>query len=632
MPPATAILPQKEVERTLKKVEEGLRTLAAFRQRPEVIAGCGTRGKNAEELRRILETLQRHHAELRRWSSNSQTQSRTGTIRKLEDAKTRIEREMKRFQDPTRLVKSEATLGRAPAIKQCDLDNEEPVNLNSSQTNLDGEEPASEDVKVQADQLCSEQAADKEIIDEFICKICQVHVVGSAPKLARCSHLFCGDCIAKWFATHPGNQTWAQRAQAKGSVPCPVCKELLQEDTDLHLVCPGGHDGSAFLWQMLSSLRIVCINHKQCRPDGGCTWTGEYGNYQMHARVCNNSPVVEEEEEPVEVVHEEPPEEVQEPDPPIVPEPEVVPDSWDDDLDDQDFEDHDDANDQELDDEQPPAPASEPSSSRSVCSAAAEAFSVDALQRPVDEPSEASPAEAPSQGAPAEPSQRAPATSNNLSDLICALMELKVKQREKVGFDSQPAPEKTEFQPASASSSSEAPVHTPVIQPAPVIIQNQPRAAHNAQQAQQQHLGAPGQAPASRSRTRLSGHGDFSTPNAQNYSFHEAAQWMHQQHQQQHQHHHQQWQQWQQWQQQQARARLPQPPQTPPPPQPNKAALVLLPFKGDGPTNLSLQVGDLVEVLERHTSGWTFGRKVYTVNGSPAGAEGWFPAWATGSQ
>merc|ERR1719174_346989 len=66
-------------------------------------------------------------------------------------------------------------------------------------------EPA--DVKVQADQLLREACEDGDMVEEFVCKICQVYVVDK-PKLTRCSHLFCGDCIKKWFAAQPGNQTW----------------------------------------------------------------------------------------------------------------------------------------------------------------------------------------------------------------------------------------------------------------------------------------------------------------------------------------------------------------------------------------------------------------------------------------
>jgi len=40
---------------------------------------------------------------------------------------------------------------------------------------------------------------------------------------------------------------------------------------------------------------------------------------------------------------------------------------------------------------------------------------------------------------------------------------------------------------------------------------------------------------------------------------------------------------------------------------------------------MSLKPADLVEVVERHTSGWTFGRKV--ASSGAVLAEGWFPDW-----
>lgn len=144
-----------------------------------------------------------------------------------------------------------------------------------------------EEVKVQEDQLLSEA-------DEFICKICQIHVVGCSPKLTSCSHLFCGDCIAQWFSQHPESQTWAQRARAAGPervVPCPVCKQPLNENRDLYPLCGVTcRSENLLLWRMLSSLKIMCANHPKVLPDGRCDWTGEYGSYQKHISVCKNQP------------------------------------------------------------------------------------------------------------------------------------------------------------------------------------------------------------------------------------------------------------------------------------------------------------------------------------------------------
>mmetsp|Transcript_57362 Transcript_57362/g.92953 ORF Transcript_57362/g.92953 Transcript_57362/m.92953 type:complete len:939 (+) Transcript_57362:131-2947(+) len=150
---------------------------------------------------------------------------------------------------------------------------------------------AEDEAKVQADQLLGDA-------EEFICKICQVHVVGCSPKLTNCSHLFCGDCLAQWFAQHPESQTWAQRARSAGPervVPCPVCKQPLNEKKDLYPVCGAtSRSENLLLWRMLSSLKIVCMNSSQLRPkDGRCDWVGEYGQYQKHAKACSNLPMAE---------------------------------------------------------------------------------------------------------------------------------------------------------------------------------------------------------------------------------------------------------------------------------------------------------------------------------------------------
>jgi hypothetical protein len=149
------------------------------------------------------------------------------------------------------------------------------------------------ETKVQWDQLLRDDADDCEMLEEFICKICQVHVVGCEPKLARCSHLFCGDCIATWFAVQPRSQSWAQRAQSAGLVPCPVCKEPLHEENDLFTVGPKGQgqNESALLWRLLSGVKIVCANSSKCRSDGRCTWVGGYGEYQKHIQTCANVPL-----------------------------------------------------------------------------------------------------------------------------------------------------------------------------------------------------------------------------------------------------------------------------------------------------------------------------------------------------
>mmetsp|Transcript_81399 Transcript_81399/g.226719 ORF Transcript_81399/g.226719 Transcript_81399/m.226719 type:complete len:432 (-) Transcript_81399:30-1325(-) len=143
------------------------------------------------------------------------------------------------------------------------------------------------EVKILAEQLLKQ--ADIEV-EEFVCKICQTHVVGCDPHLTQCSHIFCGDCLTKWFVAYRGSQSWAQRAQAKGSAPCPLCKQPLDKEKDLFPVCKGDSDGSAALWQVLSLLRIRCANHSACNSAGRCDWIGDYSSYQEHIKGCRNVP------------------------------------------------------------------------------------------------------------------------------------------------------------------------------------------------------------------------------------------------------------------------------------------------------------------------------------------------------
>ena len=50
-------------------------------------------------------------------------------------------------------------------------------------------------------------------------------------------------------------------------------------------------------------------------------------------------------------------------------------------------------------------------------------------------------------------------------------------------------------------------------------------------------------------------------------------------------------------------------------------------FSAASASQLSLLVGDSVEIIEQHESGWTYGRKVESGSAAPA-VEGWFPTWA----
>lgn len=51
-------------------------------------------------------------------------------------------------------------------------------------------------------------------------------------------------------------------------------------------------------------------------------------------------------------------------------------------------------------------------------------------------------------------------------------------------------------------------------------------------------------------------------------------------------------------------------------------------FAATSASQLTISVADLVEIVDRHASGWTYGRKVSEAGADAgAGLEGWFPDW-----
>lgn len=133
------------------------------------------------------------------------------------------------------------------------------------------------------EKISKEQLSNRDqCSDELFCNIC-FQVVGCTPKLTKCSHLFCGDCLEQWFVAQPNTQSWAQRARTSGTVPCPVCKTPLQKSEGVHVVAKTG--ARAVLWRMLSSLKVQC---SKPHDDGCCTWTGTYGDYwdHVHGGTC----------------------------------------------------------------------------------------------------------------------------------------------------------------------------------------------------------------------------------------------------------------------------------------------------------------------------------------------------------
>lgn len=265
-----ALQMQYEINGTLRRIDGDIRKFAGCLEKAKVGKG---NDDTMEELHALNNKLTQHRNQVRNLTRQAGAQHAKKHM--LVDARERIEKEMRRFQD---LMKSPDSLGHTSSTE------------NVAEAESEASSEASE-AKVMVDQLLDTAGPANEIADEFKCKICMVHMVGCGPVLTECAHLFCGDCMAQWFASQPGIKTWAQRAQSGGSVPCPVCKQALQKERDLHPVCADGDGGSKALYQMLSRTRIMCANSSKCNPDGQCDWIGDYGSYQEHIRLCTNSPV-----------------------------------------------------------------------------------------------------------------------------------------------------------------------------------------------------------------------------------------------------------------------------------------------------------------------------------------------------
>jgi hypothetical protein len=291
-----ALETQQDTSRFLSKVESDLQELARCQQR-----ATQEDAARWQDVQAVIARLQQHREQIRQRSSAKNSDKATQS--KLAAARAKIEEGVRKARELERRRKADspqqpsspamsATSSPGSAVPSSTLDSTRSASVDLiAETFPESEAAKVEEVKVLAEQLIADASAEGgDVTSEFVCKICQTHVVGCQPKLTTCSHLFCGDCISKWFAVQPSCQSWAGRAKGAGSVPCPVCKEPLRADKDLHTVCSGGKGGSAFLWQMLSSTRIICANHSKCRKGGRCDWEGDYGSYQEHIRHCSNEP------------------------------------------------------------------------------------------------------------------------------------------------------------------------------------------------------------------------------------------------------------------------------------------------------------------------------------------------------
>ncbi len=149
-----------------------------------------------------------------------------------------------------------------------------------------------DEIKVDTDLLKGTLSSEA---DELICKICHTYFLGCAPKLTKCAHAFCGDCLESWIQVQPTFRSWAQVAKTAGQarcVPCPVCKTPLNDKADINLILAENSTDPECqrMAKHLRSLHLVCHNNATVSQGfGSCPWEGRYSDYQQHARHCTRN-------------------------------------------------------------------------------------------------------------------------------------------------------------------------------------------------------------------------------------------------------------------------------------------------------------------------------------------------------
>ena len=147
-----------------------------------------------------------------------------------------------------------------------------------------------DEIKIDTDLLRGKRTPEA---DELVCKICHTYFLGCAPKLTKCAHAFCGDCLESWIQVQPTLRSWAQIAKTAGQarlVPCPVCKTPLNDKTDIHLILTDVSESECV--RMASALRklpLRCHNSPDLDKDNTCSWEGCYTDYQGHAKLCTRN-------------------------------------------------------------------------------------------------------------------------------------------------------------------------------------------------------------------------------------------------------------------------------------------------------------------------------------------------------
>ncbi|CAK0827109.1 unnamed protein product [Prorocentrum cordatum] len=158
----------REIDKTLRKVDEGIREFSArYEQNRGASGPSGEREAHREALRKAHAALQKHGAQIKRWTSQGDESWKS--------ARTRLEDALAKIEDATRrMAELEAAEGEDGA--KAPVAAAQPLQGEAAEAEQGANEPSSH--KVQADQLLRDACDDSDMLEEFVCKICQVYVVG----------------------------------------------------------------------------------------------------------------------------------------------------------------------------------------------------------------------------------------------------------------------------------------------------------------------------------------------------------------------------------------------------------------------------------------------------------------------
>ena len=116
----------------------------------------------------------------------------------------------------------------------------------------------------------SDVLTDRDIAEEFQCKICHNIVEYKQCSYTSCSHIFCESCLAEWIERKTNDPDAATEAAPR----CPTCNtefvSLSTQVTSLKAAVP-------LAWRLLGRIKCRCPLH-----ESGCSWTGDLSEVSAH--------------------------------------------------------------------------------------------------------------------------------------------------------------------------------------------------------------------------------------------------------------------------------------------------------------------------------------------------------------